>query len=361
MRGQKGDFQSRKRIRAGGMRAAVVAAGILAAAMQGTWQAEAAVAVVSSDTESADTEVGTHGALRVDGANLVDGKGEKYQLYGMSTHGIAWFPQYVNKEAFATLRDDWGTNCVRLAMYTDEYGGYCSGGNKEELKRMVEKGVACATELGMYVIVDWHVLNDRDPNVHKAEARAFFDEMAGKWKDQENVIYEICNEPNSGVTWDAIKDYANEIIPVIRRHDKDAVIIVGTPAWSQDIDQALKSPLEFDNVMYALHFYAGTHGEWLRKRAGECIKQGLPVFVSEFGMCDASGNGANDFGETDKWMELIDGYNLSYCCWNLANKNERSSVIRPECGKVSGWDETDLSESGRWIRERFKGESAQKR
>lgn len=337
--------------------AAVLLAAALAAAVPEAGRIPAAEAAVLKNTPQADAIVKSHGALRVDGANLTDANGEPYQLFGMSTHGIAWFPQYVNRETFCTLRDDWGSNCVRLAMYTDEYGGYCSGGNKEELKKTVENGVAYATELGMYVIVDWHVLNDRDPNIYKAEAAAFFDEMAAKWKNHDNVIYEICNEPNSGAGWEDIKSYANEIIPIIRRHNKDAVVIVGTPSWSQDIDQALKSSLDFDNVMYALHFYAGTHTDWLRNRAEECIKQGLPVFVSEFGMCDASGNGANDFMQTDKWMELIDKYNLSYCCWNLANKNEKSSVLKPECTKISQWSETDLSESGQWIRDRFRSES----
>lgn len=297
-----------------------------------------------------------HGALRVEGSNLVDSSGEMFQLYGMSTHGLAWFPQYITMETFRTLRDDWGSNCVRLALYTDEYNGYCNGGNQEELKRLVEHGVFCATELGMYVIVDWHVLNDKNPNVHKEEAKRFFDEMAAKWKDQNNVIYEICNEPNSGVTWEEIKSYADQIIPVIRKHDSDAVIIVGTPTWSQDIDQALNSPLAYDNIMYALHFYAGTHTDWLRHRAEECKKQGLPLFISEFGMCDASGNGANNFEQASKWMDLIETYHLSYCCWNLANKNETSSVLKPECAKVAGWEDTDLSEAGIWIRQQFKKE-----
>lgn len=342
---------------------ALFLAGILAMGMPGQAQAAKTAVKYGSTVKTAEepSNVPTaHGALRVDGANLVDAKGEKYQLYGMSTHGIAWFPQYINRDTFRTLQDDWGTNCVRLAMYTEEYNGYCSGGNKEELKRLMEEGVSYATELGMYVIVDWHVLNDKDPNVHRAEAAEFFDQMAAKWKDQDNVIYEICNEPNSGTSWEMIKAYANEIIPVIRKHDRDAVVIVGTPAWSQEIDQALKSPLEFDNVIYALHFYAGTHADWLRNRARECIDRGLPVFISEFGMCDASGNGANDFGQADQWMELIDRYGLSYCCWNLANKDEKSSVIRTDCGKVSGWEESELSESGQWIRRRFRGE-AQKR
>lgn len=48
-------------------------------------------------------------------------------------------------------------------MYTEEYNGYCSGGNQAELKKLIDKGVRYATELGMYVIIDWHVLNDRTP------------------------------------------------------------------------------------------------------------------------------------------------------------------------------------------------------
>lgn len=301
------------------------------------------------------TPVGAHGALRVQGSHLVDAKGENYRLRGMSTHGLAWFPQYVNREAFRTLRDDWNTNCVRLALYTEEYNGYCSGGDKEELKHLVDQGVSYATELGMYVIVDWHVLNDRDPNVHKGEALAFFGEMAEKWKDHDNVIYEICNEPNSGAAWEGIKSYASQVIPVIRSHDSDAVVIVGTPTWSQDIHQALASPLEFDNVMYALHFYAGTHTDWLRDRCAECVEKGLPVFVSEFGMCDASGSGGNNFDQASRWVELMRRYDLSCCCWNLANKNETSSVIKPECSKTGGWWEEDLSESGQWIRDQFRG------
>ncbi|MEY8339218.1 glycoside hydrolase family 5 protein [Lachnospiraceae bacterium 62-35] len=301
----------------------------------------------------ASSPAGLHGALRVENASLVDKNGEPFRLYGMSTHGIAWFPQYVNEDTFSTLRDDWKTNCVRLAMYTEEYGGYCSGGNKEELKALVKKGVDAAAKLGMYVIIDWHVLNDRDPNIHKEEAIAFFQEMSSLYRDRDNVLYEICNEPNGGTSWESIKSYAKEVIPVIRSNDKDAVIIVGTPDWSQEIDKAAESPLEYGNIMYALHFYAGTHTDWLRQRLERCEEKGLPVFVSEFGMCDASGNGGNNFEQAAKWMNVLKKYNISCCCWNLANKAETSSVIAPSCEKISGWTQEELSESGRWIRDYF--------
>jgi len=311
----------------------------------------------SSEALSVDasTPYGQHGALHVENGKLTDENGNTVQLYGMSTHGIAWFPQYINYDSFRTLRDDWNTNCIRLAMYTAEYGGYCAGGDKEQLKQLVRDGVSYATELGMYVIVDWHILSDCDPNQNKDEAIAFFREMAEVFADNDNVLYEICNEPNGGTSWDSIKSYAEEVIPVIRAQKPDAVILVGTPTWSQEIDKAAASPLDDSNVMYTLHFYAGTHKDDLRNRLETCVQNGLPVFVSEFGMCDASGNGANDFVSTTKWLDLLNKYQISFCCWNLANKDESSSVFKASSTALSDWTDDDFNESGRWIRDYFRG------
>lgn len=300
------------------------------------------------------TFVENHGALKVDGANLVDKNGNKVQLYGMSTHGIAWFPDYVNYDTFKYLRDEWGNNCIRLAMYTEEYAGYTSGGDKNKLKELVSNGVDYATDLGMYVIIDWHILNDQTPMRHKDEAKDFFDEMSKKYKDYDNVIYEICNEPNGQGTWDEITRYANEVIPVIRANDPDAIILVGTPTWSQEVDKPAASPLNFDNVMYVLHFYAATHTDWLRQRMQEAINAGTPIFISEFGLCEASGNGAINKDESDKWKKIIEDNNISFMCWNLANKDETSSIIKSGCNKLSGWSDNELKEEGLYMKDWFK-------
>lgn len=320
----------------------------------GAQPAETEPAVFEAPSVDDSTPYGQHGALHVENGKLTGADGNTVQLYGMSTHGIAWFPQYINYDSFRTLRDDWNTNCIRLAMYTAEYGGYCAGGDKEQLKQLVRDGVSYATELGMYVIVDWHILSDCDPNQNKDEAIAFFREMSEAFADNDNVLYEICNEPNSGTSWDSIKSYAEEVIPVIRAQKPDAVILVGTPTWSQEIDKAAASPLTFDNVMYTLHFYAGTHKDDLRNRLETCAQSNLPVFVSEFGMCDASGNGANDFDSTTKWLDLLNKYQISFCCWNLANKDESSSVFKAASTALSDWTDEDFNESGRWIRDYFR-------
>ncbi|MCR4643392.1 MAG: cellulase family glycosylhydrolase [Lachnospiraceae bacterium] len=308
-----------------------------------------AAATPTAAVSASGTPFEQHGALHYEGPLLKDKNGRNFQIKGVSTHGIGWFPQYVNAATFKSLRDEWGANCIRLAMYTGEGAGYCTGGNKNDLKKLITNGVQYATDLGMYVIIDWHILSDNDPNTYKDEAKLFFDEMSKKYASYDNVLYEICNEPNGGTSWDRIKQYANEVIPVIRANAKNAIIIVGTPTWSQDVDTASKNPLKgYDNIAYTIHFYAGTHGAGLRSKMQTCLNAGIPVFCSEFGTCDASGNGGNNFNEANQWIKAMDNAGVSYCIWNLSNKNESSALIASNCNKLSGWSEAELSEEGRW-------------
>lgn len=291
-----------------------------------------------------------NGALSVKGTQLVDEKGNAVQLRGISTHGIAWFPQFVNQEAVNQLSSDFGANLLRIAMYTDENGGYCTDGDKQQLKQLVTDGVAYAKQADMYVIVDWHILHDNNPLQHKDEALQFFQEMTQTLKNESHVLYEICNEPNGGTGWNEVKSYAESVIPVIRQNVPNAVVLVGTPTWCQDIDKAQNNPLTgFDNIMYTVHFYAATHKEDLRGKMTNAINAGIPVFVSEFGMCDASGNGGNDFAQAQSWIDTMDSYGVSYAVWSLCNKNETSALIASDCQKTSGFTTSELSESGNWI------------
>lgn len=278
--------------------------------------------------------------------------GTLVQLRGISTHGLGWFPGYVNDAMIAQAGQEWGCNVFRLAMYTAEYNGYCTSDSsqKKNLKKIIDTGVQAAVEQEMYVIIDWHILSDSNPNTYKEEAKKFFAEMAEKYADIPNVIYEICNEPNGGASWSTIRQYALEIIPVIREHAPEAVIIVGTPTWSQDVDVAAKNPItEYDNIMYALHFYAATHKDNLRDKCKTAVAKGLPLFVTEYGICDASGNGAIDKTQADKWIELLDSYGISHVMWNLSNKAETSAMIKSSCNKTSNLTDNDLSATGKWF------------
>lgn len=296
--------------------------------------------------------VARHGKLKVDGAYLYDQNNQKFMLYGMSTHGLAWFPQYVNKDGFKTLRDDWNTNCVRLVLYTLENGGYCAGGNQTQLKNLIFRGIDAATELGLYVIVDWHVLNF-NPNQNLDDAMLFFSEISQKYAKYDNVIYELCNEP-TGAPWEKVLvPYAENLIPMIRKNSPDSIIVVGTNTWSQDIHDAAAHPLKYKNVMYAFHFYADTHRDSFRDRVETCINKGLPVFITEFGTCNSSGNGGFNVQQSELWFDLIKKYNISHMNWSLANKAETASVISSDCSKISNWTYEELTDSGKLIRDHF--------
>ena len=292
-----------------------------------------------------------YGALSVSDGKLVDSHGKEVQLTGISTHGINWFPEFATPETIASLRNNFGINVIRLAMYTSDYNGYCVGGsdNQKDLMDKICSAVDAATENDMYVIIDWHTLNDENPNTYKAESIQFFGEMVRKYKGNDNVIYEICNEPNGDTTWSDIKSYAKEVIPVIRNVDSDAVILVGTPEWSSDLESVQDDPLNFKNIMYTYHFYAASHKDDARAELESALEAGLPVFISEYGLVSADGNGSVDTKEAKKWYDLIDEYKLSSCIWNLSNKDEGSALISADCQSTLDWKYEDLSEEGKYF------------
>lgn len=293
-------------------------------------------------------------ALKVKGTQLTDINGNPVALRGISTLGFR-YPEYFTKESFETFRDEWGADTIRLAMYTDEPDGYCTDGDKEYQKQLMIKGVDIATELGMYVIVDWHILFDKSPMIYKDESVKFFDEMSERFKDYTNVIYEICNEPQESLFGEVIRPYAEEVISVIRKHDKTAVIIVGTNTWSQDVDDVIGQKCSDENVMYALHFYGTSHKQPLRDKIIKAINGGVPVFISECSICDASGDGIIDYDEAKLWIDFINEYNLSYVVWNLSNKDESSALIRPDVTALSHWKDEELSETGKWFKKVMSG------
>lgn len=300
--------------------------------------------IFSGREAKASTPVEKWGRLSVRGTNIVSQNGKKVQLKGVSTHGIAWFPQYINKSCFQSFKK-MGANTIRLALYSDPNAGFSEG-----LYSKVELGVNIATKLGMYVIIDWHILSDGNPKTYQKEALKFFTKFAKKYAGHKNVLYEICNEPNGDVTWERdIRPYANKVINRIRKYDKKNIIVVGTPTWSQDVDIAAAKPLKQKNIVYALHFYAATHTDAIRQKLKTAHQMGLPVLVTEFSVCDASGNGAIDKKSGKAWQKLLNKYKIGYVAWNISNKNETSALIRANCQKTGGFTKSNLSKSGKII------------
>ena len=303
----------------------------------------------TKDLRYEDTPYGKHGALHVDGLQVKDKYDQPFTLRGASTHGMHWGDgeTFLNKTAFQNLRDEWGVNMVRLVSYVTQ-GGYTDGA-KDKLDKHIREGVSNLTDLGMYAIIDWHV-HAENPNDKKSEAIQFFDTYSKMYKDQSNIIYEICNEP-TGTPWNQLRPYAVDVVNTIRANDPDAIIVVGTNTWSQDVDEVATNGGKINdrNVMYTIHFYSGSHGESLREKVRTALKAGTPVFCTEFGVCDASGNGGFNLEEADRWIDFFEENGISYCCWSLSKKNESASMLSPECNKVNGFTNADLGATGAWL------------
>lgn len=291
-----------------------------------------------------------NGWLQVKGTQLCNERGEPVALHGMSSHGLQWFGQFANRKSIQNTAA-FGANLFRVAMYTGE-GGYVS--QPENIKKQAIAAIDAAIAQDMYVIIDWHILSDGNPMTYVEQAEAFFSEMAQRYKDRPEVLYEICNEPNGSVTWSGdIKPYAQRVIRAIRAQSEKGIILVGSGTWSQDIHLAAEDPLEGENILYTLHFYAGTHGEELRRRIDESMAKGLPVFVSEWGTSRADGSGGVFLPESQVWLDFLAERGISWANWSLCDKAESSAALKPGTPSSRAWTLDDLSDSGRFVFARF--------
>lgn len=294
--------------------------------------------------------VSQYGQLQVLNGQLCDHTGNPVQLKGMSTMGLQWFDY--NGKTVKNLVTDWHISVIRLAMYIMDGGYNDNPAITIKVKAMLEE----ALRQDIYVIIDWHILSDNNPNFFKNQSKAFFVNMAKKYGAYPNVIYEICNEPNGAVTWEGqIKPYADFIIPAIRAVDPDNIIIVGTDTWSQGVYAASQKPLSYPNIMYTLHFYAGTHGQSLRDGADLALKNGIAIFVTEWGTSQSSGSGGVYLDKAQEWMDWMDAHKISWCNWSLCSKGESSAALNPGSSVQGPWTDSQLSPSGQWVKSKIMG------
>jgi endoglucanase len=302
------------------------------------------------------TPVSINGQLKVCGVHLCNQYNRPIQLRGMSTHGLQWFSKCHNNASLDALAQDWKSDLFRIAMYVQE-GGYET--DPAGFTSRVNSLVDMAEARGMYAMIDFHTLTPGDPNYNLDRAKTFFKAVATRNADKKNVIYEIANEPN-GVSWAAIKSYAEQVIPVIRAADPDAVIIVGTRGWSSlgvsegsDETEIINNPVNATNIMYAFHFYAASHKDNYRATVSRAATK-LPLFVTEFGTVSYTGGGAVDRASSVAWLDLLDQLKIGYANWTYSDANEGSAAFKS--GTCNGTDYSSssvLTESGALLKSRI--------
>jgi endoglucanase len=287
--------------------------------------------------------VKVHGQLQVKGSRLCDEKGSPLVLRGMSFGWHNFWPRFYNPAAVAWLARDWNCSVVRAAMGVEPKGGYKE--DPEGSVRKIKAVVDGAIKSGIYVIIDWH-----SHNINLAEAKTFFDQMAAEYGKYPNVIYELFNEPDQE-SWEDVKNYATEVIKVIRNQDPDNIILVGNPHWDQNIHLVADAPLiGFNNIMYTVHFYAATHKQELRDRCNYALNKGIPIFISESAGMEATGDGALNELEWQKWIGWAEQNKISWITWSVSDKDETCSVLYPSASSNGNWTDKDIKESGKKAR-----------
>ncbi len=311
----------------------------------------------SPSQPTGQTPVAINGQLRVCGVNLCNQYNRPIQLRGMSTHGIQWFGNCYNDASLNALASDWQADLFRISMYVQEQGYETNpSGFTNQVNNLVEE----ATERGLYALIDFHTLTPGDPMYNLERAKTFFAAVSARHASKNNVIYELTNEPN-GVSWSTIKSYAEQVIPVIRANDPDAVVIVGTRAWSSlgvseggNATEVINNKVNAANVMYAFHFYAASHQGNYRSEL-ERAAASLPMFVTEFGTVTYTGGGAVDQSSSTAWFDLMDRLKISYANWTYSDADEGSAAFRPgTCNSGNYAGTANLTESGNFVRNRIR-------
>ncbi len=339
-----------------------VAAAVLAAILV----FELGSVLIKGTAKSADVaDQPTVARLYVEGTKLMaEGSDVPVVQHGVSLAWHNFWPSAIAEKSFYRanvvnqLVQDWGVDVVRAAIGADDLHGQpmMEGAlpgyiNEKEytLERLYEVIDACVAN-GVYVIVDWH-----SHVLHLEEATDFFTEVATKYADCPNVIYELYNEPVED-SWADLKAYGESLIETITSISTvEPVILMGCPHWDQDINLPAEDPITtYKNIMYTVHFYAATHKQYLIDRTDAAVKAGLPVYISECGICEATGDGVMDVESWENWNNWADANDVSIVTWSMSEKDETCSMMVPGTDPMATWTDDQIKPWGKIVKDWLK-------
>jgi len=318
---------------------------------------------------SVEGPVHYYGSLKArENSSYIDGSksGTPAQIRGVSFFWSQWADKFYNANAVERLAKDWKAEVVRAA-----YGetGVVDDTLRPIVMQPIKNVVEAAISNDIYVIIDWH-----SHSAHNAaetqRAVEFFREMARIYGSCAHVIFELYNEPTN-VNWQTIKTYAETVIPAIREHSPNNLILVGTPEFSRRVENVVGSAIADRNVGYVLHFYAASHtlGNW-RDNVDLALRNKLPIFVTEYGTTTADGgcspevsnNCATDNYNThnsansDQWHTYMDRNKISSAAWSVSDKYEGSAFFGTvpfgdfDLDVAANWSDTNkMTTSGKYI------------
>lgn len=307
------------------------------------------------------------GALHKNGINIVDENNNPVVLNGIGTHYLLDYDGLHTYDSIETLKY-YGINCLRITAYTADHNMRLSGGNdglawkfcygyitkKEETKAVIESLVDICSNLGMYCIIDWHILAGQQAANIATEMNEFFTYFSTKYANNPHVIYELLNEPFANTAAELATTMKNAY-DIIRANNPTAVIVTGI---GSDESSAMVNVLNsngMSDVFVSRHFYqTGTGGD-LSYLVQEEYDANFPMFYTEWGNSDA--NGAGEYFDTysQALMDKMHSLNRSNCCWKFTYQNMTTAVLNwsllAQDGngyKYGGFNDVELSHNGKF-------------
>ena len=236
----------------------------------------------------------------------------------------------------------------------------------EKYLELLDQAVEWCTDLGMYVMIDWHSIGNLEMELFqnpmyitsKQETYQFWRTIAQHFNGNNTVaFYEIFNEPTTfrgqlgTITWSEWKKINENIIDLIRSFDTEKIPLVAGFDWAYDLTPIIIDPIKAECIGYVSHPYEYKRSQpWEPKweenfgfAAGK-----YPVVVTEFGFGVGPGQtvGADHYG--NRIIKYLEGKSISWICW----------VFDPEWGPnmLKSLDQYELNESGKFFKQAIHGE-----
>ena len=125
----------------------------------------------------------------------------------------------------------------------------------ETLDWMVEQ---CQTN-GLLAILDMHEFTAMadDPIGLKPKFLAVWQQLSARYQSaDENVLFEILNEPNSKITPELWNEYLKEPLSIIRATNPTRMLIIGPAFWNGiDFLNKLELPKDDAHIIVTVHYY----------------------------------------------------------------------------------------------------------
>jgi len=261
--------------------------------------------------------------LDVQGAKIVNANGYVVQLKGFAIMGAYGETPAITDSVIKHFRNDWGITVLRLPLLTSDcncprticwtVGNIAINSANAAYIAAADSIVKWCEENHIYVLFDgWHEGGQGNTVGNFSSTLAAWSIMANRYKNQDNLLWEIFNEPHD-VAWTTWVPMANQIIDTIVKYNPvSKVIVAGTANWCQQAPiQTAK--FNYNKVVYSWHPYSddyGTNGQSTWDQVfGYIDTSGVaPVMATEWGFTSAADSAG--YG-----TELIDYCQLRGMSW----------------------------------------------